>query len=130
MAKCVQAIVGSSRSSQPVFERRRATRYPYPYPIRLIPVSRDGSPRLDESMFVLGKLLSPHGLDFYAPNPIPYRRAITCFDCGSDREMQLLMDLTWCRFCRHGWYDNGGRFLEEVSLADIDRESSLLSCSI
>jgi hypothetical protein len=23
-----------------------------------------------------------------------------------------MMDLTWCRFGRHGWYENGGRFLQ------------------
>ena len=26
----------------------------------------------------------------------------------------LLLELTWCRFTRHGRYDNGGRFLAVV----------------
>ena len=27
----------------------------------------------------------------------------------------FLIDLKWCRFTRHGWYESGGRFLESVA---------------
>ena len=113
--RSVQLILGGTGAGQPVFERRRAKRYPFPYPIRLIPMSNDGTVLIDEAMFVLGKHLSLHGLDFYGSRPLPYRFAITCFDCGGGRRLQLLMDLTWCRFCHHGWYENGGRFLQEIA---------------
>ena len=29
----------------------------------------------------------------------------------------FLIDLTWCRFTRQGWYESGGRFLESVDFA-------------
>jgi hypothetical protein len=28
--------------------------------------------------------------------------------------MGVLVDLKWCRFTRHGWYESGGRFLQIV----------------
>lgn len=114
--RSVQVILGGSGANQPVFERRRAKRYPFPYPIRLIPVANEGEVLLDEAMFVLGKHLSARGVDFYGSRPLPYRFAIVCFDCGG-RRRQLLMELTWCRFCHHGWYENGGRFLQEIAPA-------------
>jgi len=32
------------------------------------------------------------------------------------------VDLAWCRFNRHGWYDNGGRFTAVVPspLSELD----------
>ena len=113
--RSVQLILAGTGACQPVFERRRAKRYPFPYPIRLIPVSTEGCVLIDEAMYVLGKHLSPHGVDFYGTRPLPYRFAVMCFDCGEGRRLQLLMDLTWCRFCHHGWYENGGRFLQEIA---------------
>jgi hypothetical protein len=26
----------------------------------------------------------------------------------------FLIDIHWCRFTQHGWYDSGGRFLQVV----------------
>jgi len=112
--QCVQSILYGARNAQTTFERRRDTRYMYPLPIRLIPLCSRGEPLIDEATFVLGKHLSPRGLDFYGADPLPYRRAITCFECGPGRSIQMLMELTWCRFCYHGWYENGGRFLQEI----------------
>ena len=37
------------------------------------------------------------------------------------------MDLTWCRFNGHGWYENGGRFLAAVNLPATDRPLSLVT---
>jgi hypothetical protein len=107
-------ILSGMRTQHSVFERRRLTRHAYPYPIRLVPLSLGGEPLVDEAFYVLGKHLSQLGLDFYGTQPVPYRRAISCFECGPGRTIQMLMDLTWCRFCHHGWYENGGRFLHEI----------------
>lgn len=93
-------------------ERRREHRFPYPYPIRLTPVTTDGSVSPAESIVVLGKHMTEHGVDFYYNEPLPYRRVIASFERGGQEVVHILMDLTWCRFGRHGWYENGGRFLQ------------------
>jgi hypothetical protein len=92
-------------------ERRREHRFPFPYPIRLTPMTTDGSVSPAESVVVLGKHLTEHGVDFYYNEPLPYRRAIASFERGDRQVVHIVMDLTWCRFGRHGWYENGGRFL-------------------
>jgi hypothetical protein len=96
-------------------ERRREHRFPYPYPIRLTPMTTDGSVSPAESVVVLGKHLTEHGVDFYFTEPLPYRRAIASFERGGREVVHIVMDLTWCRFGRHGWYENGGRFLHLLS---------------
>ena len=92
-------------------DRRQNRRQPYPYPIELTPVS-GGEPRTEETFAVLGKHLSEYGLDFYCDQPLPYRRVIAWFETSNHQRLGLLLDLTWCRFNRFGWYENGGRFLE------------------
>jgi hypothetical protein len=97
---------------RPAMERRREQRFPFPYPIRLTPVTTDGAVPPAESVVVLGKHLNEHGVDFYFNEPLPYRRVIATFERNGREIMHILMDLTWCRFGRHGWYENGGRFLQ------------------
>jgi hypothetical protein len=98
-------------------ERRREQRFPYPYPIRLTPVTTDGTVPPAESIVVLGKHLNDHGLDFYFKEPLAYRRVIASFEQNGREVMHILMELTWCRFGRHGWYENGGRFLQVLPSA-------------
>jgi hypothetical protein len=95
-------------------ERRTETRHPYPYPIHMTPVDRLGRPLLDETFVVVGKHLSNHGVDFYCAQPVEWTRVIASFALRDGGFISLLMDLTWCRFSRHGWYDNGGRFVSVV----------------
>lgn len=92
-------------------ERRRLMRWLYPYPVYLTPID-DGE--VPEPIVVIGKHLSPQGLDFYHREPVPYRRVIASLDGGEQGWIGLLLELAWCRFSRHGWYDNGGRFLGVV----------------
>lgn len=96
-----------------VKERRRGARRPFPFPVSLIPVAPDGQVADGKEIVVLGKQLSERGLDFYHREPLPYRRMIAAFESGG-RQIRLLIDLTWCRFNRYGWYDSGGRFLDMV----------------
>ncbi len=95
-------------------DRRGDRREPFPYPIPITPLNRNGLPENDETIFVLGKHLSERGLDFYYKAPVPYRRVITSWECRDDRWLGLLLDLRWCRSNGHGWYENGGRFLQVV----------------
>jgi len=86
-------------------------RHPFPYPVHLTPVDAQGRPQLAEAITVLGKHLSNHGLDFYHREPLAWQYVVASIAGGENRWLGFLMELTWCRFGQHGWYDNGGRFL-------------------
>lgn len=110
----VQKVLAATQPSQHQLERRREKRHPFPYPVYLTPVARDNSTPIGETIVVLGKHLSELGFDFYHRDPLPHRRAIVSFEATSGVWIGVLLDLSWCRFGRHGWYDNGGRFLSVV----------------
>jgi hypothetical protein len=97
-----------------VRERRHDGRYPFPFLIHLTPVDPRTLVPLGEAIVVVGKDLSERGLGFYHQGPLPYRRAIVTFDQSGGQSVSLLLDLSWCRFTRYGWYDSGGRFLQVI----------------
>jgi hypothetical protein len=97
-----------------ILERRRETRYPFPYLIHLTPVDEGTLKPCGESIVVVGKHISQKGLGFYHPKPLPYRRMIASLESGGGRWFGFLIDLNWCRFMKQGWYESGGRFLEAV----------------
>lgn len=118
----VRILIGTQHS-RPGIERRREQRFPYPYPIRLTPVTTDGTVPPAESIVVLGKHLNEHGLDFYFKEPLAYRRVIASFERNGREIMHLLLELTWCRFGGHGWYENGGRFLQVLPAASAELQN-------
>jgi len=95
-------------------ERRMDHRYPYPYLVYLTPVAEDGVTPKGDALVVVGKHLSERGLGFYHPKPLPYRRMIASLESAGGAQLHFLIDLTWCRFTRHGWYESGGHFLQAV----------------
>jgi hypothetical protein len=97
-----------------VVERRRDWRYPYPYLAYLTPVGADGVTPQGEPVVVVGKHLSEHGFGFYHREPLPYRRMIVSLEAAGGARLGFLIDLSWCRFTRQGWYESGGRFLQAV----------------
>lgn len=117
--RCVQFALRGASPNRTHDERRRQKRHPFPYPVRLIPVNTRGD-MLGDPIVVLGKHLSNQGLDFYYQHPVSHRRVIASFDCESQGRVEMLMDLTWCRFSGHGWYENGGRFLSVSSSATTE----------
>jgi len=96
-------------------ERRREHRYPYPCLLPLTPVAADGITPAGESVVVVGKHLSERGLSFYHTSPIPHRRVIASLETTHGTWVGFLVDLTWCRFTRHRWYESGGKFLQTVA---------------
>lgn len=96
-------------------ERRFDQRYPFPHLIHLTPVHADDTPIQQEMIVVVGKDISARGLGFFHTRPLPYRRMIVSFEIGEGAWVRFLIDLTWCRFTRDGWYESGGRFLRAVS---------------
>jgi hypothetical protein len=95
-------------------ERRADQRFPYPHLLYLTPVGDDGISAAGESVVVVGKHLSEHGLGFFYQQPLPNRRMIASLQAQESRWLGFLIDITWCRFTQHGWYDSGGRFLQAV----------------
>ena len=115
VARQVQLVLWHNQPPLPKLERRYETRYPFPHPIRLVPVDDEGKP-CGESIVVLGKDLSEYGLGFYHNEPLAERRMMAIFDCGP-LQAQIVLELTWCRFGSHGLFENGGRFLEALTAA-------------
>ncbi|MBC8352119.1 MAG: hypothetical protein H8E66_09015 [Planctomycetes bacterium] len=120
LERCVQFALRGAAPDRTHDERRRQQRHPFPYPVRLIPVNARGE-AIDEPLVVLGKHLTNQGLDFYCQHPVSHRRVIASFDCELADDVEMLMDLTWCRFNGHGWYENGGRFLSVVNPVKLNR---------
>jgi hypothetical protein len=110
----VQQVLGAAGRGPWGQERRREPRTAYPYLIRLTPVDRDGITPLSEDVVVVGKHLSPHGIDFYHHEPLPHRRVIAWLEIAGQPPRGVLVELLWCRFNKQGWYDNGGRLLRVV----------------
>ncbi len=96
------------------YERHSEARYPYPRLVHLTPVEADGLNATGESFVVAGKDLGDGGLSFYHAEPIHDRRAIVSLELSPGKWIGLLIDLSWCRFTRLGWYESGGRFLRIV----------------
>ncbi|GAB6167064.1 hypothetical protein JCM19992_30640 [Thermostilla marina] len=109
----VRGLVLSVYDPAELEERRCEQRFPFPFLIRISPVGDQGTSPIGPASVVVGKSISEAGLGFYHPKPLPYRRVIATLDTG-ERRLSLLMDLRWCQFTRHGWYESGGRFLSIV----------------
>ena len=102
--------------SHPVgaIDRRTDKRYAYPYLVRMTPMAPQETELNRPSIVVVGKTLSEGGFGFYHQQPIADRRMIASFHAGDDRWRGFLIDLRWCRFAGHGWYESGGRFLQAI----------------
>jgi hypothetical protein len=108
----VWGLLGTLYPKNDIVERRRETRYPFPYLVHLAPTGDDGVTPCGDGLVVVGKHISQLGLGFYHPKPLPYRRVIASLESGAGRWYAFLVDLSWCRFTRQGWYESGGRFLQ------------------
>ena len=97
-----------------LIERRRDNRYPFPCLIHLTPVGDDGVTPEGTTIVVVGKHLSENGLGFFHQFPLPQRRMIASVECKNGHWLGFLMDISWCRFTRSGWYESGGRLLQTV----------------
>ena len=95
-------------------ERRRDQRFAFPQLVRLTPVDQQTLCPQGESLVVVGKHLSENGLGFYHEKPIADRTMLAVMEHSSEGPLQFLLDLSWCRFTRQGWYESGGRFLQAI----------------
>jgi hypothetical protein len=44
---------------------------------------------------------------------------IATLESSNGVRLGFIIDLSWCRFTKHGWYESGGRFLQSV-LSPLD----------
>lgn len=109
----VLKLMGAICPKQDILDRRSENRYAFPYLMHLTPVAEDGLTPKGEHIVVVGKHISEHGLGFYHPKPLPYKRMIVSLECNG-HWLGFLIDLRWCRFTKQGWYESGGRFLQSV----------------
>jgi hypothetical protein len=96
-----------------LIERRRDKRYPFPCLVHMTPVGTDGVTPEGDTIVVVGRDISEHGLGFFHHSPLPYRRMIASFETRDHNWIAFLIDLSWCRFSK-GWYEGGGRFTQSV----------------
>jgi len=102
-----------------ISERRSGVRTPFPELIELTPIE-DGAIRVKgEPVTVVGKQLASRGLDFFHTEVLTFKRAIVSFDAMLGLDEHFVINLSWCRFLRPGWYDSGGRFTHVVESADL-----------
>lgn len=121
----VQQILQLFRPRPHAVDRRSDRREPFPYPIYITPLAEDGTAKTEETIVVLGKHLSERGLDFYYEAPLAYRRVIASWECSNGCWLAMVLDLRWCRSNRHGWYENGGRFLQVVDSPLANQEEAI-----
>jgi hypothetical protein len=109
----VQALLSRLRATV-VVERRRDPRAALPVLLRLTPLDADMQTADEESIIVVGKNISRHGLSFYHERPLPYRRAVISLAQPGLGEFTVEIDVNWCRFRAPGWYESGGRLLRAI----------------
>lgn len=112
---CICGLLSQFQPRPMRVERRSDQRYPFPYLLYLTPVDAEGAPALSDTVVVVGKHISEHGIGFYHTRPLPHRRIFVSFEVGDGSSMSFLTNLTWCRFTKQGWYESGGRFVRAVS---------------
>jgi hypothetical protein len=78
----------------------------------MTPVGVDGITPEGDSVVVVGKHLSEHGFGFYHQAPLAHRRMIASLESRRGQWLAFLIDLSWCRFTKGGWYESGGKFLQ------------------
>ena len=82
-----------------------------------------------EPIYVIGKHMSEHGIGFYFNEPISDRFVIATFGIGLEMdELRMLVELSWCRFTESGFYENGGRLLQEAATLDWDKATGESRC--
>jgi hypothetical protein len=107
----VQQLLQHMLPSDVGAEQRQTQRFPYPFLVELTPVGDDDTTPVDSPMTVIGKDLSERGIGFFHQKPLPYRRVQAMVEDMTGQRIAVLIDLTWCRFKKQGWYESGGRFL-------------------
>jgi hypothetical protein len=112
----VRSLLASHYGRSFVMERRRERRFPFPHLVQLTPLADDGQTASGPPIVGVGRELSEGGFGFFHPAPLAHRQMIAALESAEGCWTSLVIDLTWCRFLRQGWYESGGRFLRTIAL--------------
>jgi hypothetical protein len=112
---CVRNLLASHFGRPYSTDRRRERRFPFPHLVHLTPLADDGRSPAGSALTAVGRELSEGGFGFFHPSPLPYRQMIASLEAADRRWFSFVIDLTWCRFMRYGWYESGGRFLRTIA---------------
>jgi hypothetical protein len=96
-------------------DRRAHQRVAFPQLFQVTPV--DNSEKMQvcgDSVYVVGKNLSPTGIGFYHQVAIPSRYVVISLQHSPQEWHNFLVKVSWCRFLRPGWYDSGGQIIRMV----------------
>jgi hypothetical protein len=115
IAAQVRTLLSGAYPEGRLVERRASPRYPYPRLVVLTPVRGESLAPVGPPLVAVGRQLSETGLGLFHPAPLPFRLVIASLEDSDGGWLGFLLDLTWCRFTRHGWYESGGRFLQVVA---------------
>jgi len=105
---------------RPQHERRKDKRIAFPRLLTLTPIDELETKTVDSAVTVVGKYLASNGFDFYHCDTLPYKRVVISFGGlpGAEEDIHLVLNISWCRFLRPGWYDSAGRFTHIVQPTD------------
>lgn len=112
ISQSFQLICESRQIRSGSLEQRNSARFDYASPVYLTPLDAKGRPLFEDSFGVLGRQISEKGFDFFHKDPIPHQFVIASFEYSPSRWVGIKMKLKWCRFAKHGYFENGGEFLE------------------
>ena len=79
---------------------------------KIVPLSSEGASGPATSVVV--ENIDERGITFAHPSPLSNRRAAIVFEGHEGSVLTAELDLSWCRFTRHGKYSSGGRFVQPV----------------
>jgi hypothetical protein len=107
----------------PLMNRRTEQRYPFACLAHVAPVGDDGKP-VGKPIVAATKNISEGGISFFHPANLPYRRVVLTFERDDVAPVSFLVDVNWCRFTRHGWYESGGRLMQVVEAPRIEEPAA------
>lgn len=90
--------------------RRHRQRIPLPFLLELQPCE-SSPPAPSEGTVVVGKDLSESGIGFFHQHRIPCQRVRLRLELAGIGPIELIAELLWCHFTRHGWYESGARIV-------------------
>lgn len=90
--------------------RRHGQRIPLPFLLELEPCETSLLAP-SEGTVVVGKDLSESGIGFFHQNRIPCQRVRLRLELAGIGPLELICEMLWCHFTRHGWYESGARIV-------------------
>lgn len=92
-----------------VSQHRKSHRIQIERPLLVTPLRAETVSNGGEVIHAVSRDISPEGLSFASPEPLPYRRVVIEF--SGTQIPRLVTALTWCRFRRDRSHQCGGFFI-------------------